>query len=61
MLNCPIDYDLENCSSKEYGLDCSTCIHWKKDIDEQPEYFLIKTNSELLHSFKWGKSGRIRI
>lgn len=57
MSNCPINYDWENCSSKEYGYTCDTCYHWKKDIDKQLEYFLIKTNSELLHSFKWGSQG----
>lgn len=25
--SCPIDYDIENCSSKDSGLDCSTCYH----------------------------------
>ena len=24
---CPVNYDLENCSSKEYGLTCETCFH----------------------------------
>lgn len=24
---CPINYDIDNCSSKERGLDCSTCCH----------------------------------
>ena len=25
--NCPIDYNLDKCSSKEYGLTCDTCFH----------------------------------
>ena len=28
--NCPIDYNLDKCSSKEYGLTCDTCFHSKK-------------------------------
>jgi len=29
---CPVDYKLDDCSSKEYGLTCDTCFHTKKDI-----------------------------
>ena len=28
-MTCPIDYNLENCSSNEYGLTCDTCEHVK--------------------------------
>lgn len=28
---CPVDYDINSCSSKEYGLTCETCFH-SKDI-----------------------------
>jgi hypothetical protein len=39
---CPVDYDINNCSSKEYGLTCDTCFHsedeeydnFKKQWDE---------------------------
>jgi hypothetical protein len=24
---CPVNYDINNCSSKEYGLACKTCFH----------------------------------
>lgn len=27
--SCPINYDLDKCSSKEYGLSCETCCHGK--------------------------------
>jgi hypothetical protein len=27
MFKCPVDYDINNCSSKEYGLTCDTCYH----------------------------------
>jgi len=26
-LKCPVDYDLNNCSSNDYGLTCETCFH----------------------------------
>jgi hypothetical protein len=29
---CPINYDLDNCSSKEYGLTCETCFHNENKI-----------------------------
>jgi hypothetical protein len=25
---CPINYDWNNCSSSEYGLECRTCCHY---------------------------------
>jgi hypothetical protein len=27
MFKCPVNYELDNCSSKEYGLTCDTCFH----------------------------------
>lgn len=27
---CPINYDYDNCSSKEYGYTCDTCCHYDK-------------------------------
>lgn len=24
---CPVDYDIDKCSSKEFGLACDTCYH----------------------------------
>lgn len=29
---CPVDYKIEDCSSKDYGLTCDTCYHIDKDI-----------------------------
>lgn len=26
--SCPINYDLEECSSKEYGYECRTCVNY---------------------------------
>ena len=28
---CPINYDYDNCSSKEYGQTCDTCCHYNKN------------------------------
>ena len=25
---CPINYDLDECSSKEYGYECRTCVNY---------------------------------
>ena len=33
---CPVDYNLENCSSKEYGLTCETCFHTEDKQEERP-------------------------
>jgi hypothetical protein len=27
--SCPVDYKIDDCSSKEYGLTCETCFHCK--------------------------------
>lgn len=31
-MSCPINYDLEKCSSKEYNLSCETCVHYVEKI-----------------------------
>jgi len=31
---CPVDYDINNCSSKEYGLTCETCFHTQIQDDK---------------------------
>lgn len=33
--SCPVNYNLNNCSSKEYGLTCDTCFHNKDDPNEK--------------------------
>ena len=27
-INCPIKYNLDECSSKEYGYECRTCVNY---------------------------------
>lgn len=27
-INCPIKYDFDECSSKEYGYECRTCVNY---------------------------------
>ena len=27
-LKCPLNYNLEECSSKEYGYECRTCVNY---------------------------------
>jgi hypothetical protein len=43
-MTCPINYDLENCSSSDYGMDCSTCAHSGKQVAR--EYFKIEADIE---------------
>lgn len=31
-MTCPIKYNLDQCSSKEYGLMCDTCIHYQDKL-----------------------------
>ena len=38
--SCPIDYDIENCSSKDFGFDCTTCRHMKNIEDEIKDMLL---------------------
>jgi len=28
-VDCPVNYNWNNCSSKDYGLTCDTCVHNK--------------------------------
>jgi len=39
--SCPVNYKLDNCSSKEYGLTCDTCFHSYKTKYNSPDYDLI--------------------
>ena len=39
--SCPIDYDIENCSSKGFGLDCTTCCHME-NIEAEIKDMLLK-------------------
>ena len=35
---CPVDYDINNCSSKEYGLTCNTCFHILEDQNKKDSF-----------------------
>lgn len=39
---CPIDYDLKNCSSSDYGLTCDTCFHKDDETFEVIAYKILK-------------------
>jgi len=46
---CPVNYNINNCSSKEYGLTCETCFH------SEDEEYLIKQIKQLKEGIKNGK------
>ena len=44
--NCPIDYNVENCSSKDFGFDCTNCLHMtniEAELDNLFENHIITT------------------
>ena len=58
--DCGINYDYNNCSSKEYKQLCETCCHWKGD-DMVHTYGFMHTNGDLktvsftVKQLRWGE------
>ena len=48
---CPVNYDINNCSSKEYGLTCETCFHMDDNVIDNEERYCTPYES-LEQSFK---------
>lgn len=50
-VGCSINYNINECSSKEYGLTCATCYHLES-VDKKLIEAIIRTAFE--HGESWG-------
>jgi len=56
---CPINYDINNCSSKQYGLTCETCFHMDDNKDEKKYCTPSESLEQSLKEMKLMREGKI--
>ena len=56
---CPVYYDIDNCSSKEYGLTCETCFHSDDAKDEKRYCTPSESLEQSLKEMKLMREGKL--
>jgi len=56
---CPVDYNINNCSSKEYGLTCETCFHNDDAKDDERHCVPYESLEQSLKEMKLMREGKL--